>query len=518
MSSEPDYVNEPIEAEWYEGEIPDAWRCQYVFEHSHEYEGRDVRGRMCGLLVVGDLVRGSSLTCALHAGIPAKRAGHLPLPMSREEDAYVRAHLIAARSGGAYLGEVNLSHAQLGKTILNQAELPHAWLQHADLHDAALHLANLTNANISQAVMTGVQMQHATLDGAIMHEVKLDRATLDSSTMRGAFMRGAHLREAGARSVVFDGAFLMAAQCTGADLRDAQLATLEQLDTESEVIIRTPTRLTDADLTRALLAGAQFSPETDLSGLIVAAPAHPGGEVRPERTADEYYARNPQEWDKRLAPRMWGCPRLRECENLYRQLKLNFQESGDYRRAGEFYLREMECQRAQACRQPIGALPWGVIEALIVMAGLLCDAFMGAPGWGLGLTSLGVAIYWLFVLCGRRLTLSVMYYLCAYGERPSLVVGWAAAVIVVFALAQSMLGIDSADGPVVRATMGWPTAAGYEGFRKALYFSTVTFTSLGYGDMRPAGAWGQTLAGIEAGLGLALMSLLLVCIVRKFSR
>lgn len=41
---------------------------------------------------------------------------------------------------------------------------------------------------------------------------------------------------------------------------------------------------------------------------------------------------------------------------------------------------------------------------------------------------------------------------------------------------------------------------------------------LAYGRMRPATAWGQTLAGMEAGIGLALMSLLLVCIVRKFSR
>ncbi len=51
----------------------------------------------------------------------------------------------------------------------------------------------------------------------------------------------------------------------------------------------------------------------------------------------------------------------------------------------------------------------------------------------------------------------------------------------------------------------------------ALYFSIVTATTLGYGDLQPVG-WGRLIAASEAMLGMLFWTLLLVVIARKYMR
>ena len=56
-------------------------------------------------------------------------------------------------------------------------------------------------------------------------------------------------------------------------------------------------------------------------------------------------------------------------------------------------------------------------------------------------------------------------------------------------------------------------------FEECLYFSIVTFTTLGYGDMRPTDDIGhRLLAGSEALLGVAIMALFIVSLARKYTR
>lgn len=50
---------------------------------------------------------------------------------------------------------------------------------------------------------------------------------------------------------------------------------------------------------------------------------------------------------------------------------------------------------------------------------------------------------------------------------------------------------------------------------RSLYFSLVTFTTLGYGDIQPIGMWARILAGIEAGLGSLLAALLVFVLARS---
>lgn len=59
----------------------------------------------------------------------------------------------------------------------------------------------------------------------------------------------------------------------------------------------------------------------------------------------------------------------------------------------------------------------------------------------------------------------------------------------------------------------WPFS-----FGRALYFSIVTFTTLGYGDIRPTPGLGSALTSAETALGGIVMALTVLVIGRKFMR
>lgn len=50
---------------------------------------------------------------------------------------------------------------------------------------------------------------------------------------------------------------------------------------------------------------------------------------------------------------------------------------------------------------------------------------------------------------------------------------------------------------------------------RSLYFSVVTFSTLGYGDIQPVGVWAQLLSGIEAILGALFAALLVFVLARS---
>ena len=54
-------------------------------------------------------------------------------------------------------------------------------------------------------------------------------------------------------------------------------------------------------------------------------------------------------------------------------------------------------------------------------------------------------------------------------------------------------------------------------FANALYYSLVTFTTLGYGDMHPTG-WLKALSALEALTGAVFMALIVAVIARKWMR
>lgn len=112
-------------------------------------------------------------------------------------------------------------------------------------------------------------------------------------------------------------------------------------------------------------------------------------------------------------------------------------------------------------------------------------------------------------------------WLCDYGNRPVLLFGWCVLFVFVFAALYfptpdclptppKPFAIEFKDWPYV-ATQGLKgvalLGASVKNFVTALYFSVVTFVTLGYGDITPTNAWGKVLAAFEAALGFVMFGL-----------
>jgi len=116
-----------------------------------------------------------------------------------------------------------------------------------------------------------------------------------------------------------------------------------------------------------------------------------------------------------------------------------------------------------------------------------------------------------------------------YGERPWNVVRTAVAIIIFFALSFSVIGIGNPEiielkGTAIYQNTGNIVDLASKGLLKnnvtrnfpdSLYFSLITFTTLGYGDFRPLEGWGRILAGSEAFIGAFTMALFVYAFARR---
>jgi len=112
-----------------------------------------------------------------------------------------------------------------------------------------------------------------------------------------------------------------------------------------------------------------------------------------------------------------------------------------------------------------------------------------------------------------------------YGESPWRVIGWSLSIILGFALLFPLGGWMKPEGgePISYAQIstGEGIAEAVGGFFSILgdsvYYSTLTFTALGFGDFNPVG-FGRALTTIETGLGAVLLALLVFILGRRAAR
>ncbi len=172
-----------------------------------------------------------------------------------------------------------------------------------------------------------------------------------------------------------------------------------------------------------------------------------------------------------------------EDESFWRFAKQSAQEAGYYQLAGQYFYNE-RCSRL-----------WGKLRGTIPYDSLSIARKM--VRWVFGLRLLPELIF------GR--------FLFGYGERPTRVLTASALIIVVcafFYYSQPGLLIYRDQGPVADAS-----------FLQGLYFSMITFTTLGYGDLYPAPEpLCRVVAMSEAVIGGFLMALFVVCLAKRFSR
>ncbi len=102
----------------------------------------------------------------------------------------------------------------------------------------------------------------------------------------------------------------------------------------------------------------------------------------------------------------------------------------------------------------------------------------------------------------ERLQLLIYRLLSGYNERPFRFSLWLFAIIVAFAVAYAEAGLSKTSGKL--------------NFLNSLYFSIVTFTTLGYGDIAPTNnALGQVMVVLEVIAGVVGTAYLTTLIIRR---
>ena len=122
-----------------------------------------------------------------------------------------------------------------------------------------------------------------------------------------------------------------------------------------------------------------------------------------------------------------------------------------------------------------------------------------------------------------------LYWLTSnYGESPKRVIFNAVIILIFSTVVSFFLGVNKTESNNVQIkeqsselTMGlaFDQILSYSSMlADSAYYSLVTFTTLGYGDMYPNSFPGKLLAVFVAVLGLLYSSLFMVALVRKYSR
>ncbi|WP_448216191.1 pentapeptide repeat-containing protein [Endozoicomonas sp. 2B-B] len=116
----------------------------------------------------------------------------------------------------------------------------------------------------------------------------------------------------------------------------------------------------------------------------------------------------------------------------------------------------------------------------------------------------------------QRVVSKIVDLLSGYGEKPERVVLFSVSFIVFFSLFYFFLGIEDS-GTMVQYQSGQPFYNNLINWLETLYFSVVTFTTLGYGDLAPVGL-SRLFAAIEAFIGSFTLALFVVVFVKKMTR
>lgn len=199
----------------------------------------------------------------------------------------------------------------------------------------------------------------------------------------------------------------------------------------------------------------------------------------------------------------WDAPRFEELdsagavtdratlESTYLKAKNSAADFGDRKAAAEFFIKEMTYRRRKNFRV---ALDRGNGRTASVRNRLNA--------------------------AGKWFGNGILYQTCGYGERLWRVIYVSVVAIFAWALLYATMteGTQGASGlrnQGLTQVTDLATAEGLVVFGKNLYFSMVTFTTLGYGDIQPVGMTARTLAGIESFFGALLVALVVFVLGRR---
>ncbi|WP_255150618.1 potassium channel family protein [Halorarius halobius] len=181
-----------------------------------------------------------------------------------------------------------------------------------------------------------------------------------------------------------------------------------------------------------------------------------------------------------------------ELENTYLKAKNGADQVGDRKSAAEFFIQEMAYRRRKNRDLALGV---GASRSAGVR-----DRLTAAGQW--------VGNYLLHATCG-------------YGERLWRVVYVSSLTVFLWTLLYTLFteGTTASTSGLTTRGIGdlgvLATPEGLDVLSKNLYFSVVTFTTLGYGDIQPVGTTARFLAGLESFVGALLVALVVFVLGRR---
>ncbi len=110
----------------------------------------------------------------------------------------------------------------------------------------------------------------------------------------------------------------------------------------------------------------------------------------------------------------------------------------------------------------------------------------------------------------------VVDLLCGYGEKPENTVVFSLMLVLMCAVGYFLFGVNY-DGQRIEFNPTQSLLTNTEMFFLSLYYSVVTFTTLGYGDITPIGIT-RVFAALEAFLGSFIIALFVVVFVKRMTR
>ena len=116
----------------------------------------------------------------------------------------------------------------------------------------------------------------------------------------------------------------------------------------------------------------------------------------------------------------------------------------------------------------------------------------------------------------QRVVSSQVDLFCGYGEKPLNVIFFSLFLIGICTIIYFILGL-AANGQILQLNLSGSLHSNFIAFLECLYFSVVTFTTLGYGDIVPIDS-ARPVAALEAFIGSFTIALFVVVFVKKMTR
>lgn len=120
----------------------------------------------------------------------------------------------------------------------------------------------------------------------------------------------------------------------------------------------------------------------------------------------------------------------------------------------------------------------------------------------------------------KRFKSYIYWMLCGYGERPTYALITSLEIVLIFAIIYMLTGLNMGGYIIDYSVMlefGIFSQNLISDFMKSLYFSIVTFTTVGYGDITPVGM-SVFLSGVEMLLGVTMVGVWTATLARKITR